>query len=1314
MSTFNENLPERMKGKPPKQGKSFSGSSFGKEHTVTEQADVAIRNYVNVAAQIPFDPPSAWLSMPEVPTASEILPGSRTIQRQDSERAKRLPAKGLTPNKASGAWDSTDDYLRDQYNLIREDAVRPLRDAVGLFRGNRNANEVDFQNSVGIYDRAYVKGVTFSSRGIAIRLAFSTSRAEKRIRWDMSKRLLTGSLVALTPEQNAFSTKCILATVAARPLESLQMRPPQIDLYFANPQDINIDTLQHYTMVEGRGGFFEAHRWTMTALQHMSQESFPLQQHIVAAEPKVDPPSDLVGDRCLMNLSSVLGNAVDATKQKQKLPVQASYKFDVLKSWPEADHDLFDPTQQDAIRRMTTKSLAVIQGPPGTGKTYVSVATIKALLANMSENDPPIIIACQTNHALDQIMHQVAEFEPKFARMGGFSKDPIVKDRSIYELRLQYRNIRVKNDPRSKAGKEMKSITGGTPFDLKHLSSDQPCIDVLQLFQKGIISESQYNNFLKGANEWVQGGAKMETPMQLWLGKGLVKTSRHQPSIFDIFEEEDPEMELEDIKAGEAENVAKEDEEMDSLWGTYIEVDHSTTGKAVTLPTQQAEEILDKMSRATDFWDIPIDYRGTLYCHWLGKYKELMSEALQTAEEACILPIARRRVGYMERDYLILKRQRVIGMTTTGLSKYRAINVALKPRIVLIEEAGESLEGSVTSACVPSLQQLILVGDHQQLRPQTHVQLHGASLNMNLSLFERLINNKIEFTMLTEQRRMIPEIRRLLHPIYKDMLTDHPVVLSKDARPDVLGMGEVNTYFFNHSWSETKDADLSFVNQIEAEMVVGLFNYLCQAGEGSKKITVLTFYNGQRKEITRRIRKLPGFRNGGDARKLEVRTVDSYQGEEKDIIILSLARNNNRREIGFLSNANRICVAMSRARRGLYIFGNWELLAGKSSDWKGILEIMGGGGYGKKADMPKELESRIGDMLPIACEEHRTWTMLVHPHDWTKLKGGACQNPCGRVIEKCGHQCALECHFHDSCVCGKCPHRTVPAIRTWNGSYASPDPATLTATPVSPSPAAKFRPRPSILPSMDEEDFSLGPAISTTAPPARSMGATFLPKASALPSMDEEYPSLGSAVHTKSPLGPSLAEMLGPTFSAVREYPSLGSPVRATAPTGPSMAATLRPNRSKPSTPPPMTAAFPPLTPVARSSASTRPSTAATLRAKPSNAPSLDTALPSPTPAARNLASTRPSPAVTLRAKPSKAPSIDAALSSPTPAVRTAAHKRPSKAGTLRITTPPAPSLDAAFPALTPTVATTAPPFAPATPVPTDEEEDLISFSDND
>lgn len=65
-------------------------------------------------------------------------------------------------------------------------------------------------------------------------------------------------------------------------------------------------------------------------------------------------------------------------------------------------------------------------------------------------------------------------------------------------------------------------------------------------------------------------------------------------------------------------------------------------------------------------------------------------------------------------------------------------------------------------------------------------------------------------------------------------------------------------------------------------------------------------------------------------------TVDNFQGEESEVIIASFVRSNEDAKIGFLSRENRVCVALSRAKKGLYCVGNLAMLAKASGTWHAI------------------------------------------------------------------------------------------------------------------------------------------------------------------------------------------------------------------------------------------------------------------------------------------------------------------------------------------------------------------------------------------
>ena len=122
-------------------------------------------------------------------------------------------------------------------------------------------------------EKVHIVGFTLATAGIAAKITFSLRRVGKKIPWEQSQRLLSGSIVALTPANDMFKNVCRVAIVAARPLSGVQQNPPEVDIYFARSNEIEIDPQQEWVMVECRNGYFEAYRHTLRALQMMADES---------------------------------------------------------------------------------------------------------------------------------------------------------------------------------------------------------------------------------------------------------------------------------------------------------------------------------------------------------------------------------------------------------------------------------------------------------------------------------------------------------------------------------------------------------------------------------------------------------------------------------------------------------------------------------------------------------------------------------------------------------------------------------------------------------------------------------------------------------------------------------------------------------------------------------------------------------------------------------------------------------------------------------------------------------------------------------
>lgn len=200
--------------------------------------------------------PESWLAKPEVPSRAEVCPPDGT--------EVALPA-----NKIDRPWSKPTSYLKTHYQLLREDAVAPLREAVSKFR--KDPQRMD-DNDIRIYEQVRLVGLTFTYKGIAARVRFSTARSGRKILWSASKRLTSGTLVALTPSKDEFRSQCILAVVAARPLQNLEVSPPEIDLLFGADEYHELDPQTSFIMIEASSGYFEAYRHTLRALQKQSQE----------------------------------------------------------------------------------------------------------------------------------------------------------------------------------------------------------------------------------------------------------------------------------------------------------------------------------------------------------------------------------------------------------------------------------------------------------------------------------------------------------------------------------------------------------------------------------------------------------------------------------------------------------------------------------------------------------------------------------------------------------------------------------------------------------------------------------------------------------------------------------------------------------------------------------------------------------------------------------------------------------------------------------------------------------------------------------
>ncbi|KAK5322248.1 hypothetical protein LTR98_011879 [Exophiala xenobiotica] len=209
---------------------------------------------------------------------------------------------------------------------------------------------------------------------------------------------------------------------------------------------------------------------------------------------------------------------------------------------------------------------------------------------------------------------------------------------------------------------------------------------------------------------------------------------------------------------------------------------------------------------------------------------------------------------------------------------------------------------------------------------------------------------------LNVQRRMRPEISRLIRETIYPKLDDHPSTLNL---PDVVGLRK-NVFWLDHSHNEEgQHSEVHYKSQSniwDVEMVHALVRHLVRQGTyRSNDIAVLTPYTGQLQKLRSAMRndfevvlsdrdqeakqKRAPLQKKKLSELLRVATVDNFQGEEAKVIIVSLVRSNNQKRVGFLRTTNRINVLFSRAQHGMYLIGNANTYSNIPM-WQKVIEML--------------------------------------------------------------------------------------------------------------------------------------------------------------------------------------------------------------------------------------------------------------------------------------------------------------------------------------------------------------------------------------
>ncbi|KAL7277033.1 hypothetical protein ACG7TL_008877 [Trametes sanguinea] len=700
---------------------------------------------------------------------------------------------------------------------------------------------------------------------------------------------------------------------------------------------------------------------------------------------------------------------------------------------------VLDPSQAEAVVDTLVREVSLIQGPPGTGKSYTAKEILRVLFSSKIK---PIVLIAFTNHALDHMLTSVldAGITHNVVRLGTRSSDERVSQYTLDKLEKvaataqMDRAFRRQYATMKKLEEQMSKVMTSIRLPLVSWDTIETYLDIhypehADTFRMPPFWINELSGLMWAEEE--QHGEWQETKK-----KGHKKTETVDNSVSRTmygFWRVGKDLQFLQIPPSQTAQAQKGKEVMahapdaDDIVAPLLAnpVDFFERlgfgGAMPTIPTSNRP--LSALQRFANVWAMSASERTRLADDWeqkirrnayvsqLQHYNALREEYKEACKDYDDMKDENRR--------RLLRQSDLIACTTTGefgAASLTSLLASVAPKVLLVEEAGQVLEAHILASLVPSVQHLICIGDPQQLRPTLATyslsmdSARGRELFMfDRSLMERLVNNGFQMSQLNVQRRMRPAISHFIRTILYPKLEDNAIV---QEYPPVQGM-QKDVLFFDHLNKEGgSDDSVSKYNMFEVQMIRDLVVYFLRQGRysGPGDIAVLCAYLGQLQKVRAALRDLKIAvavderdaeqlaRQGIDeeidfeevlvSRHVRLGTVDIFQGQEAKIVIVSLVRNSGQSDtqsasIGFLKSSNRINVALSRAKHGLYIMGNAANLRANAT-WSTILDEM-------------ESRDQIASGFPIACPRHPEQANIIsNPGELPLVSpaGGFCGEPC--------------------------------------------------------------------------------------------------------------------------------------------------------------------------------------------------------------------------------------------------------------------------------------------------------------------------------
>ena len=359
--------------------------------------------------------------------------------------------------------------------------------------------------------------------------------------------------------------------------------------------------------------------------------------------------------------------------------------------------------------------------------------------------------------------------------------------------------------------------------------------------------------------------------------------------------------------------------------GNLAKVEEDTTAHTLDVLLSQDrdfKQIRELKKRASEMRKMGSKYRRSFGREEAEQRKLLFQEAKNLNKEA------RELESYIVNK--LIDQAQVIACTLIG-STHEYIRSKIFD-VVVIDEAGQALEPACWVAILKA-EKVVMAGDPFQLPPT--VKSHEAERKgLTKTLLEKTIERLQQISLLKTQYRMHKDIMSFSNlKFYNNALEAHESVAMRGIGGLFPSVEFIDTAGCGYAEQESEE-NSSRSNPEEAHLLMRHFNQLKLDLSDRSSVGVISPYRGQ-------IDILSELFN--DEKMVTVNTIDSFQGQERDVIYLSLVRSNDRSEIGFLKDYRRMNVAMTRARMKLVVIGDSATLGNDSfySDFLDFAEKLG-------------------------------------------------------------------------------------------------------------------------------------------------------------------------------------------------------------------------------------------------------------------------------------------------------------------------------------------------------------------------------------